>query len=294
MVSSRQLLSLALALCSCHPSSAFAGIVTTRGGGVPSPAATPPRAIDGVEQQLGVIRRARGGALLRRRGVAVPAPDQGGLVVESGDKNGSDGLLASYLRALDTKPIITKVITSGVICGIGDIMAQALAFKTAATESFSLGSFLAALEFKRLAIYGVLGALWIAPVVHYWFDGLDAVFKDKKAVPGAPPPSLIKRTFKIFNMVALDQIIGAPLVNAGFMFLFTFATALTSGTGGIESGKKAGTMVKNGIWSTMLVCWKLWPIANTINFAFVPTKLRVLFMNFVGLGWNIYLSAAVN
>ncbi|CAN0334799.1 unnamed protein product, partial [Ectocarpus sp. 12 AP-2014] len=154
MVSSRQLLSLALALCSCHASSAFAGVVTTRGGGLTSPAATPPRAIDGVEQQLGVVRRARGGALLRRRGVAVPAPDQGGLVVESGDKNGGDGLLASYLRALDTKPLITKVITSGVICGIGDIMAQALAFKTAATESFSLGSFLAALEFKRLAIYG--------------------------------------------------------------------------------------------------------------------------------------------
>ncbi|CAN0107110.1 unnamed protein product, partial [Ectocarpus sp. 13 AM-2016] len=141
---------------------------------------------------------------------------------------------------------------------------------------------------------GVLGALWIAPIVHYWFDGLEAVFKDKKAVPGASAPSFSMRIFKALKMVVLDQAIGAPLVNAGFMFLFTFATALVSGTGGIESGKKASTMVKNGIWGTMLVCWRLWPMANMINFLFVPVKLRVLFMNFVGLGWNIYLSAAVN
>lgn len=62
MVSSRQLLSLALALCSCHASSAFAGVVTTRGRGVPSPAATPPRAIDGVEHQLGEESLPRSGS----------------------------------------------------------------------------------------------------------------------------------------------------------------------------------------------------------------------------------------
>lgn len=62
MVSSRQLLSLALGLCSCHASSAFAGVVSTRGGGVPSPAAAPPRAIDGVEQQLGEEQLSRSGS----------------------------------------------------------------------------------------------------------------------------------------------------------------------------------------------------------------------------------------
>lgn len=78
------------------------------------------------------------------------------------------------------------------------------------------------------------------------------------------------------------------------MFLFAFASALASGSMVISAGRKAGSMVREGIWETMVVCWKLWPIANLINFAFVPANLRVLFMNFVGLGWNIYLSAAVN
>lgn len=78
------------------------------------------------------------------------------------------------------------------------------------------------------------------------------------------------------------------------MFLFTLATALTTGSGPLQAGGEAGSKLKNSLWSTLLVCWRIWPVANMINFAFVPAKLRVLFMNFVGLGWNIYLSAAVN
>lgn len=62
----------------------------------------------------------------------------------------------------------------------------------------------------------------------------------------------------------------------------------------MQSGRQAGGMVRENIWGTMKVCWKLWPVANLLNFAFVPASLRVLFMNFIGLGWNIYLSAAVN
>jgi len=94
-------------------------------------------------------------------------------------------------------------------------MAQALAFKTAATEAVTLSAFLSALELKRFGIYAVLGALWIAPVVHYWFDALEAAFKDKKTVAGTPPPSFSMKMFKALKMVTVDQTIGAPLVNAG-------------------------------------------------------------------------------
>lgn len=78
------------------------------------------------------------------------------------------------------------------------------------------------------------------------------------------------------------------------MFLFTLATAVCTGAGGLQAVRKAGAMVRDNLWGTMLVCWRLWPVANLLNFAFVPANLRVLFLNFVGLGWNIFLSAAVN
>lgn len=34
----------------------------------------------------------------------------------------------------------------------------------------------------------------------------------------------------------------------------------------------------------------IWPIANIINFYYVPLHLRLLFGNAVGLGWNVLAS----
>lgn len=243
-----------------------------------------------VMNKLGVVRRARGGQVTRRNAASIP--QDGGDAFSSPSKPAEKkGLLAAYLRALDSKPLTTKVITSGVICGVGDIMAQALAFKPVPpAQAFTIGAFVKAIELQRFAIYGVIGAVWIAPVIHYWFDLLERLTKS----PKGPPTTFAGTMVKAAKMVTLDQSIGAPLVNAGFMFLFTFATALCAGTPGVKAARDALTMVRSSIWATLLVCWKIWPLANLLNFAFVPVNLRVLFLNFVGLGWNIYLSAAVN
>jgi len=36
--------------------------------------------------------------------------------------------------------------------------------------------------------------------------------------------------------------------------------------------------------------WKVWPLVHTINFRFVPTKHRLLYINTVQIGFNIFLS----
>lgn len=151
---------------------------------------------------------------MQRKAVAVPLdvsePAKGSLAVPPQAEKKA-GLLKAYLRALDNRPIVTKVITSGVICGVGDILAQALAFKSAATDSVTLGAFVGALEFQRFAIYGFLGAFWIAPIVHYWFNALESMTKSKNG----PPKTFAGRMGKALKMMALDQAIGAPVVNAG-------------------------------------------------------------------------------
>lgn len=86
----------------------------------------------------------------------------------------------------------------------------------------------------------------------------------------------------------------ARILHRRMMFLFTYMTTIVTGGFGAQAGRKAGVMVRQNLWDTMTVCWKVWPLANLINFAFVPANLRVLFMNLVGIGWNIFLSAAVN
>lgn len=155
------------------------------------------------------MRRTRGGQITRRKAASIPEANEPLLSATQPAEKKS--LLAAYLRALDNQPLTTKVITSGVICGAGDIMAQALAFTPAPTKSFTLGAFVKAIDLQRFAIYGVLGAVWIAPVVHYWFDLLENVFKS----PKGPPTTFAGKMGKAMKMVSVDQSIGAPLVNAG-------------------------------------------------------------------------------
>jgi len=44
-------------------------------------------------------------------------------------------------------------------------------------------------------------------------------------------------------------------------------------------------------WLNIVVTnYTVWVPAQFINFGSVPPKFQVLFANFVGLGWNVYLS----
>jgi protein Mpv17 len=41
---------------------------------------------------------------------------------------------------------------------------------------------------------------------------------------------------------------------------------------------------------TMKNSWRLWPFAHLVTFYFIPPQFRMLWLNFVGLNWSIYLS----
>lgn len=162
-----------------------------------------------------VLERVRGGQVFNRKAVSVPQEvgqtrkDSDDAATPAPEKK--KGLLNAYLRALDKRPILTKVITSGIICGIGDIMAQGISFTQTAATTVTLGAFAGALEMQRFVIYSILGAFWIAPIVHYWFDAIENVTKS----PKGPPKTFAGRMGKALKMVTLDQTVGAPLVNAG-------------------------------------------------------------------------------
>ncbi len=41
---------------------------------------------------------------------------------------------------------------------------------------------------------------------------------------------------------------------------------------------------------TLVANWQLWIPAMFLNFRYVPAKYQVLYSNFVGFWWNIFLS----
>jgi hypothetical protein len=46
--------------------------------------------------------------------------------------------------------------------------------------------------------------------------------------------------------------------------------------------------------SAVLANYSVWVPAQFLNFKFVPPGFQVLFSNFVGFGWNIYMSYATH
>ena len=47
---------------------------------------------------------------------------------------------------------------------------------------------------------------------------------------------------------------------------------------------------KAKLWPVLLTNWKVWPIAQVINFYAVPPHFQLLFVNAVGFFWTIYLN----
>lgn len=45
---------------------------------------------------------------------------------------------------------------------------------------------------------------------------------------------------------------------------------------------------------TMMANYALWPLAHVINFRFVPSKQRILYINVVQVCWTTYLSYLVS
>ena len=190
---------------------------------------------------------------------------------------GGETLFEKYDNQMTKRPILTKMWTSFFIGAFGDVLSQVLG-KTSGVDAY------------RVVTYGLSQLLYFGPVMHYWFQIVDAfgklpVFDDKP------------QNVKTLAMTLFDQTIGAVLVVSGFFVFFTCWSAVLDGTflsTGLPKLLSLGfAKVAADLWPTLIANWKLWPPANFINFRFVPLNYRVLFTNMVAVIWNIYLSAMV-
>jgi len=189
----------------------------------------------------------------------------------------SFGLLSWYSKRLDTHPLSTKAITSGIIAGAGDFGCQALVDKheyQASDDDSTLNGTTPSLDWwdrQRTGRFTFLGACLVAPVVHIWYNLLAT-----RIVPGTT--SVVKR-------VVLDQFAFAPC------FMTVWLASLWTLEGRMSPSVMTSHIVE-AMPSIVVANWSLWIPAQGINFRFVPVKYQVLYSNVVALLWNFYLSYA--
>lgn len=183
----------------------------------------------------------------------------------SGSGGGSNPfaqLWAAYNAQLERFPIATKAMTSLIGFFLGDVLAQKF-----------LGDKDAAIVWARVARMASFGFLIHGPTGHYFYSALD------RLIVGTSP-------IKVASKVIIDQVFWAPIFTALFFSYLGFAEG--------KSVDDVINKIKNDTWTGVTTSWKFWPLAHTINFAFIPTSQRLLYVNTLQVGYNVILSILGN
>lgn len=186
-------------------------------------------------------------------------------------------LWQSYCTVLDEKPLITKIITGIVGAILGDLLAQYFSHRSNKQEALKKGDAAPSFsyDFARALRLVAFGAVIGTPLAHYWFKFLDETIMPTN--PTAPLAVLIK--------MGMDQLLSAPIVTS----LFFMSIRTLEG-----HPEEAWSTVQQKIKPTMLANYMLWPLAHIINFAFVPSSQRILYINVVAVFWTAIMSNIVN
>lgn len=124
-------------------------------------------------------------------------------------------------------------------------------------------------DVKRFVTLSMFGFLYHGPSGHYFYNWLD------KTIEGTDGKSIAMK-------VAFDQVIWAPL----FMTVFFTYLGLVNG----DSFAAIGEKIKTDLFKAVQGSWKVWPVVHAVNFKFISTKHRLVFINAVQVAFNMFLS----
>jgi protein Mpv17 len=168
------------------------------------------------------------------------------------------GLWARYNALLSAQPLLVKAMTSLTGFTLGDVLAQNF------IEESDKGY-----DIMRTVRLGSFGFLLHGTTGHYFYGFLDSKLVGTKPVTVA-------------TKVAIDQTIWNPIF--GCMF-FGYLNAMEG-----KSMDDYVRKIKQDLQTAVMGSWAVWVPAHTINFAFVPPSQRLLYINTIQIGYNIFLS----
>ncbi|XP_075234277.1 mitochondrial inner membrane protein MPV17 isoform X2 [Lycorma delicatula] len=164
-----------------------------------------------------------------------------------------------YLRLMNKRPLPMQMLQSGFLMGTGDVIAQTCVEK----KHFDN------INWRRTGNYCTVGFLFVGPVLSKWYGALERMFGKNG----------IKTTLK---KIAVDQTLFAPC----FIPVIMSSIAFTEG----KSVEDIKWKLQSEYFNVLFTNYKIWPFIQLLNFYFVPLNYRVIFVQFVAVGWNTYLS----
>ncbi|THV05978.1 hypothetical protein K435DRAFT_744166 [Dendrothele bispora CBS 962.96] len=177
----------------------------------------------------------------------------------------------AYQHSFQARPNTTLAVTGGSLNALGDVVAQTYQITSGHKEHESRPQFDVA-RTLRFFVYGFA----ISPFLGRWNAFLERRFPLRSISNGkVSAKALTKR-------VACDQLIMAPTGLA----LFLGSMGVLENRSPQEIREKFSDLYK----PALITNWQVWPLAQLINFRFMPLPYRVPFQSTCGVFWTLYLS----
>jgi protein Mpv17 len=168
------------------------------------------------------------------------------------------GIWAAYNAMLESQPLLTKALTSLTGFTVGDILAQCFIEQDGKPY-----------DINRTIRLGSFGFLLHGTTGHYFYGFLDS------KLPGTKP-------ITVATKVAIDQTIWNPIFGCMFFGYLNFMEG--------KSFEDYKNKLKADLKTAVMGSWVVWVPAHTINFAFIPPSQRLLYINSIQIGYNVFLS----
>jgi len=177
-------------------------------------------------------------------------------------KTPGETYIQSYLRLLQTNPLQTKMVTSGTLSALQELLASLIA------GDKKHGSYLT----PRVPMMAIYGAFISAPLGHLLINILQRAFKGRTSTRS-----------KILQILVSNFIV-APIQNV----VYLASMAVIAGARKKENVK---AMVRTGFFPVMKVSWITSPIALAFAQKFLPEHAWVPFFNLIGFIIGTYINA---
>lgn len=161
-----------------------------------------------------------------------------------------------YNQCLDHHPVTTKACTSLTGWFLGDLVTQTV---------ITGGPF----DFHRSMVLASFGFFFHGPAGHVVYDNLD------KVIDGKGPREIAAK-------IMVDQVLWCPI------FMICYFTYI-----GFANGEMPATIlakIHSDLWTAVQGSWKVWILAHAIQFRYVATKHRIVYINCVEVCFIMFLS----
>ncbi|KLO20399.1 hypothetical protein SCHPADRAFT_923568 [Schizopora paradoxa] len=202
----------------------------------------------------------------------------------------------AYQKSFDVRPYTTLAVTNGTLSAIGDAVAQGTQILSAVPGKHDDRPHYDPLRSIRFFAFGA----GMGPIIGRWNQFLEKQFPLRSLTNIAPLAAGVKigggagavqaapigigqvSGMAVAKRVAADQLFMAPIGLA----IFIGSMGAMEGRSGAQISEKYADLYKPAI----LANWQVWPLAQVVNFRYMPLAYRVPFQSTCGIFWNLYLS----